>query len=55
MDPTLSLGISLSSLPCLRNTAPLNYKKFWKPAVYWGFMPTPLFVMTAVVEGFTLN
>merc|ERR1719350_2382067 len=45
-DPTLSLGISLSSDPCLRKTL---------PAVCWGLMPIPSSVMIALVAGGTLN
>ena len=44
--PTLSLGISLRSAPC--------FKKIF-PAVWLGLIPTPLFVIIALVSGVTLN
>ena len=44
--PTRSRGIIFSSAPCLRNTV---------PAVCCGLIPTPEFVMTALVAGLTLN
>ena len=42
--PTRSRGMSFKSAPCFRNTA---------PAVWFGFKPTPSFVMTALVDGLT--
>ena len=41
-DPTLSLGISLNSDPCLRKTF---------PAVCWGLIPIPSSVMIALKQG----
>lgn len=45
-QPTLSLGINLSSDPCLRKIS---------PAVCDGLMPTPSSVMMALVSGEDLN
>ena len=44
--PTLSLGMILSSAPYFKKTF---------PAVCCGLIPIPLFVITALVLGFTLN
>merc|ERR1719359_725106 len=44
--PTRSRGMSFKSAPCFRKT--------W-PAVWFGLMPTPSFVMTALVAAGTLN
>ena len=44
--PTLSLGISLNSEPCLRKTF---------PAVCWGLIPIPSSVIIADVAGVCLN
>ena len=46
IDPTLSLGINLRSAPCFKNIF---------PAVWLGFIPTPLLVIIALVSGVTLN
>ena len=46
LPPTRSRGMILNSRPCLRKIL---------PAVWLGLMPTPSFVMIALVPGFTLN
>ena len=46
LNPTLSLGINLRSAPCFKNIF---------PAVWLGFIPTPLLVIIALVSGVTLN
>lgn len=45
-EPTRSLGINLSSLPCFKNMLPADCA---------GFIPTPSFVMIALVAAGTLN
>lgn len=44
--PTLSLGIIFSSEPCFKKIV---------PQFYYGLIPTPAFVITADVAGFTPN
>ena len=61
MQPTLSLGINFNSLPYFKKTFPFKENlrnlmiRVVIPAVCCALIPIPLVVITALVNGFSLN